>query len=387
MLNKRKKICIVTGGRSEYGLLRWLIDDIEKSDNFELILIATGTHLSQEFGLTIKEIEKDGYKINDKVEILLSSDTSTSICKSIGLGLIGFSDKFDFYKPDLLLILGDRYEIFSAAVSAMVCCIPIGHIHGGETTEGVIDESLRHGITKMSHYHFVAAEEYKNRVIQLGENPQRVFNVGGLGIDNIKKLNLLSRDKLEKSLDFKIGKKNLLVTFHPVTLEKDSSQTQIIELLQALERFPDINLVFTMANSDTNGRIINKCIENFCIKRKNASYYKSLGQIKFLSCLKYFDGIIGNSSSGLIEVPSFKKGTINIGERQNGRLRAESVIDCGTKKNEIIQAINTLYTNEFRLNLDNTKNPYGDGGASQSIMNIIKRLDMSNILKKKFHDL
>ena len=387
MVKIRRKICIVTGARSEYGLLRWIIDYLDKSDNFDLILIVTGMHLSQEFGLTIKEIEKDGYKITDKVEVLLSSDTSTSICKSIGLGLIGFADKFDLYKPDLLLLLGDRYEIFSAAVTAMVCCIPIAHIHGGENTYGAIDESFRHGITKMSHYHFVAAEEYRKRVIQLGENPQRVFNVGGLGIDNIKKLNLLTKDQLQKCIDFKFGIKNLLVTFHPVTLEENSSQKQIEFLLGALKEFPEINLIFTMSNADTNSRIINKLIKQFCIDRKNACYYKSLGQLNYLSCLKYCDGVLGNSSSGLIEVPSFKKGTINIGDRQVGRLRAKSVIDCGTSKNEIIKAINFLYSNEFQENLNNIENPYGKGGASHLIINKLEELDFKAVLKKKFYDL
>ena len=365
MVNLRKKICIVTGTRAEYGLLRWVIEGIERSKDLDLILIVTGSHLSPEFGLTVNEIKDDGYLINDKVEMLLSSDTPTAISKSIGLGLIGFSDKFESYKPDLLVLLGDRYEIYSAAIAAMTSCIPIAHIHGGESTEGVIDEAIRHSITKMSHFHFVAAKDYKKRVIQLGENPKFVFEVGGLGIDSINKMKLLSKELLEQNLGFKFWEKNLLVTFHPVTLEQNTSKAQIEQIIKAIEKF--------------------------CKFNRNSICFKSLGQLKYLSCLKFVDGVIGNSSSGLIEVPSFFKGTINIGDRQKGRLKASSVIDCKPNEKDIIKSIVKLYSKEFQYSLKETINPYGNGSASNKILEIIKKIaidkDFKTILKKKFYDM
>ena len=306
--------------------------------------------------MTIDNIKKDGYKVTDKVEMVLSSDSSSAISKSIGLGLIGFSDKYELYKPDLVILLGDRFEILSAAISGLIACIPIAHIHGGESTQGVIDESIRHSITKMSNLHFVAASTYQERVIQLGEPPEYVFNVGGLGIDNINKLKLLNKNNLQELLDFKFGARNLIITFHPVTLEKNSSRKQFKELLDALDSFLDINLIFTMPNSDTDGRVIMQMIEEFCKKRKNAKCYKSLGQINYLSCLKYVDGVVGNSSSGLIEAPSFKIGTINIGDRQRGRLKANSIIDCAAEKSEIISAITEMYSEEFQIKLGRNNN-------------------------------
>ena len=391
MVNLRKKICIVTGTRAEYGLLRWVIEGIERSKDLDLILIVTGSHLSPEFGLTVNEIKDDGYLINDKVEMLLSSDTPTAISKSIGLGLIGFSDKFESYKPDLLVLLGDRYEIYSAAIAAMTSCIPIAHIHGGESTEGVIDEAIRHSITKMSHFHFVAAKDYKKRVIQLGENPKFVFEVGGLGIDSINKMKLLTKELLEQNLGFKFWEKNLLVTFHPVTLEQNTSKAQIEQVIKAIEKFKDTKFIFTMPNSDTYGRIIIKTIEDFCKFNRNSICFKSLGQLKYLSCLQYVDGVIGNSSSGLIEVPSFFKGTINIGDRQKGRLKASSVIDCKPNEKDIIKSIVKLYSKEFQYSLKETINPYGNGSASNKILEIIKKIaidkDFKTILKKKFYDM
>ena len=313
------------------------MDGIQKSENLQLQTIATGMHLSPEFGLTISEIEKDGFYIDRKVEMLLSSDTASGITKSIGIGMIGFADALDDLNPDLILVLGDRFEIFSASTAAMIKRIPIAHLHGGESTEGLIDEPIRHSITKMAHLHFVAINEYKNRVIQLGENPNRVFLVGGLGIDNILKLKLLNKKELESSINFKFGKKNLLVTFHPVTFEKNSSLNQFNELLMALKKLHDTNIIFTMPNSDTDGRIIFKLIEDFVKNNPNSKSYTSLGQLNYLSCLKYIDGVIGNSSSGLLEVPSFKIGTINIGDRQRGRIKADSVIDCKPNEKSISQ--------------------------------------------------
>ncbi len=391
MVNNRKKICVVTGTRAEYGLLRWVIEGIHKSKDFELILIVTGSHLSPEFGLTVNEIKADGYLISDKVDMLLSSDTPTAISKSIGLGLIGFADKLEFHKPDLLVLLGDRYEIYAAAIAAMISRIPIAHIHGGESTEGVIDESIRHSITKMSHFHFVAAKDYKKRVVQLGENPKSVFEVGGLGVDSINKIKLMSKEMLEKNLGFKFWEKNLLVTFHPVTLDQNTSKAQIEQILKAFEKFNDINFIFTMPNADTDGRIIIEKIKNFCNLHRNSICFKSLGQLKYLSCLRYVDGVIGNSSSGLIEVPSFFKGTINIGDRQKGRLKASSIIDCEPNEKDIVDSIIKLYSKEFHYPLKNTINPYGNGSASKKILEIIKKIDfdkdLNTTLKKKFHDL
>ena len=382
-----RKICVVTGSRAEYGLLKWVIDGINQNNNMELVLLAAGMHLSHEFGLTINEIRDDGYKITDEVEMLLSSDTSSSVCKSVGLGLIGFSEKFKIYQPDIVVLLGDRYEVFSAAVAALISCIPIAHIHGGETTEGAIDEALRHSITKMSHFHFVASEIYKKRVIQLGEDPQRVFNVGGLGIDNIRKIDFLSRSEIEQKLNLKFGIKNLLITFHPETLDAFSSRNKITELLNALRVFKDITLIFTMPNADTSGRVIGDLITCFCDERDNAYHYKSLGQINYLSCLNYCDGVIGNSSSGILEVPTFKKGTINIGDRQKGRLRAKSVIDCEPNKEEIVKAINKLYLKEFSREIKNVSNPYEKEGTSEAIVGILGKVKLENIIKKRFNDL
>jgi GDP/UDP-N,N'-diacetylbacillosamine 2-epimerase (hydrolysing) len=300
-----RKICVVTGSRAEYGLLRWVMEGIRATPGVELQVVVTGMHLAPAFGETYREIEKDGFHIDRKVDIALDSDTSAAISRSMGLGLIGFGAALQELQPDLLLVLGDRFEIFSAASAAMVACIPIAHLHGGELTEGAIDEAIRHSITKMSHLHFVAAEEYRRRVIQLGEDPQRVFLVGGLGLDNIRRLTLLDRPELEASLGFALGSKNLLVTFHPSTLESAKSAQQMSELLDALDRLEDTRLIFTLPNADAGGRVLIDMIEDFVGKHVNARAYASLGQLRYLSCLFWGDGVIGNSSSGLIEAPSF----------------------------------------------------------------------------------
>lgn len=381
------KVCVITGTRAEYGLLRWVMDGIKKSDKLELQVIATGMHLSPEFGLTVRDIEHDGFQVDRKLEMLLSSDTPVGVTKSTGLATISFADAFNELSPDIVMVLGDRFELLAASTAALIARIPIAHLHGGETTEGAFDEAIRHSITKMSHLHFVAADPYKRRVIQLGEQPENVFNVGGLGIDNIKKLKLLSLKDLEKDLQFKFLKKNFIITFHPVTLENNSSEEQMIELLKSLDEFKDLGLIFTMPNSDTNGRIIFKLIEDFCGNRTNAVYYKSLGQLRYLSCLKHVDVVVGNSSSGLLEVPSFKIPTINIGDRQKGRLKAKSVIDCFPKSRNITDAINKSLNSHSKHNLQDIENPYGDGGASKKIVKILETFNLSGIIKKKFHDL
>ena len=382
-----KKICVVTGTRAEYGLLRWVMEGIRQSPELELQLIATGMHLSPEFGMTVEAIEEDNFKIDRKVEMLLSSDTAVGVTKTMGLGMIGFADALAELKPDLMLVLGDRYEIFAAAASAMIARVPIAHLHGGEATEGIIDEPIRHSISKMSHLHFVAAEEYRLRVIQLGEQPDHIFNVGGLGIDNILRLKLLSRSELEKALNFKLGKRNLLITFHPVTFEQNTSAQQMDDLLAALAELKDTGLIFTMPNAATEGRVLFRQIETFCAQHPQARSYTSLGQLRYLSCIQHVDGVVGNSSSGLAEVPSFKKGTINIGDRQRGRLRVASVIDCEPAQDSIRKALKLLYSPEFQAMLPTVENPYGNGGASQAIVRILESQSLDNLLKKRFYDL
>lgn len=383
----RKKICVVTGSRAEYGLLYWLMKGINKDPELELQIIATGMHLSSEYANTYQQIEYDGFVIDKKVDIELSSDSELGISKSMGLGIIGCSNAFNDLKPDLCIVLGDRFEIFSAVSAAMIAKIPIAHIHGGEATEGLIDESIRHSITKMSHIHFVATDEYKNRVIQLGEQPDRVFNVGGLGIDNINKLKLLSRKAFEQAINFSLGEKNILVTFHPVTLEKSTAEIQFKELLRALDELLDTKIIFTKSNSDTDGRVINIMIDDYVTDHDNTISFTSMGQLNYLSALQYMDAVLGNSSSGLIEAPSFKIGTINIGDRQKGRIKAESVISCSSEKDDISKSLIKLYSPEFQNLIKNIKNPYGTGGASKKIINIIKDFNLIGILKKSFYDL
>ncbi|MCG2775784.1 MAG: UDP-N-acetylglucosamine 2-epimerase [Desulfobacterales bacterium] len=384
----RRKICIVTGTRAESGILYWLMKEIQEDPDLELQIIATGMHMSPEFGLTYRQIEKDGFKIDKKIEMLLSSDTPIGVSKSMGLGMIGFSEAYADLKPHIVVLLGDRFEIFSAAAAAMIARIPIAHLHGGETTEGAFDEAIRHSITKMSHLHFTGAEEYRKRAIQLGENSARVFNVGGLGIDNIKKLKLLNRNEFEDSINFRLGPKNLMITFHPVTLEHATAGEQFQNLLDALDELQNTRFVFTKPNADTEGRVIIKMIDDYASGNSHkAIAFVSLGQLRYLSAMQFVDGVVGNSSSGLAEAPTFKIGTINIGDRQRGRIKADSVIDCKPTKESILTAIIKLYSEEFQNNLKTVKNPYGEGGAAEKIKKIIKEIDLSDILKKKFYDI
>ena len=383
----QKKICVITGTRAEYGNLRWILEGIQNSSKLDLQIIATGMHLSPEFGLTHRLIKSDGFIINKKVEMLVSSDTSVAITKSMGLGMIGLADAIEDLQPDLILVLGDRYEIFSAVSAAMISRIPVAHLHGGESTEGLIDEPIRHSITKMSHFHFVANQKYKKRVLQLGEKEKNIFLVGTPAIDSIFKLQLLDISDLQKALDFKLGKNNLLITFHPVTLEKNTSEIQMKALLAALGKLKQTHLVFTMPNADTDGRILFKMIEEFVLKHKNAKAFKSLGQLRYLTCLKYFDGVVGNSSSGLVEAPSFNTGTINIGDRQKGRIKAKSIIDCKPNQKDILNEIKKLFSDDFQKTLKNIVNPYGEKGASKKIVKILENLSLQNVLKKEFQDL
>lgn len=386
-MSKKRKICVFTGTRAEYGLLMPLMEEIKKDNNLELQIVASGMHLSPEFGLTYKEIEKDGFKIDEKVEMLLSSDTSAGISKSIGLGIIGYSDALERLKPDIVVILGDRFEALAFAIASYVYRIPIAHLYGGETTFGAFDEGFRHSITKLSYLHFTSTEEYRKRVIQMGESPERVFNVGAIGLDNIKKLKLLSKDEFEKTIGKRLKKNNLLITFHPVTLEKNTSENQFNELLKALDELEDTLLIFTKANADTEGRIINKMIDEYVTKNSDkAIAFVSMGQLLYLSTMQYVDAVVGNSSSGIIEAPSFKIGTINIGDRQKGRIKAESIIDSEPTYDSIKKAFEKLYSAEFKQKLKNVENPYGKGIAAPEIKKILKDFDISNI-KKDFYDL
>ncbi len=382
-----RKICVITGSRAEYGLLRWVLEGIRDAPELELQLVATGMHLSPQFGMTYKEIESDGFALDFRIDTLLSSDTPTGIAKSMGLGLIGFADALRHLQPDLLLILGDRFEVFPAAAAAMVARIPVAHLHGGETSEGAFDDPIRHSITKMSHLHFVAAEEYRKRVVQLGEHPDRVFVVGGLGVDSINRLTLLDRTELETALDFALGERNLLVTFHPATLENETAAVQMTELLVALESLKDTHLIFTLPNADTGGRELVGMVEQFVASRPNARAFTSLGQLKYLSCVRHVDGVVGNSSSGLAEVPSLRKGTINIGDRQRGRLKAASIIDCSPDRQAIQEAITHLYSRPFQSTLQNVRNPYGEPGASEKVVRVLQHFPLESILKKSFYDL
>lgn len=382
-----KKICVTTGSRAEFGLMRWLMEAISASPDLALQVIATGAHLSSEFGLTYREIEAAGFRIDRKVDMLLSSDSSVGVTKSIGLATIGFADALEDLKPDLVVVLGDRYEILAAATAATIAHVPIAHLHGGEKTEGAIDDAIRHAITKMSHLHFVAAEDYRKRVIQLGEDPSRVHLVGALGIDSILRLELLSREALEDSLGFRLGQSNLLVTFHPETLLPGMAERHTRELLDALASIEETHIVFTLPNADTEGRKIARMIEDFAEAHEHAKAFKSLGQLRYLSLVALVDAVVGNSSSGIIEVPSLKTATVNIGERQKGRIRASSVVDCEPVRDDILAAIASTRDPGYRQALAAVINPYGSGGASEAIAKIIERADLSSLMRKQFYDI
>lgn len=383
-----RTICVVTGSRADYGLLYWLLKDIQADPDLQLQLIVTGMHLSPEFGLTWQTIIADGFTIDRKVEMLLSSDTPVGIAKATGLGIIGFADALAGLQPDILVVLGDRFEIFAAAQAAMHLRIPIAHIHGGELTEGAIDDAIRHALSKMAHLHFTAAETYRQRVIQLGEQPDRVFNVGAIGLDNIYRLPLLDKDGLEEAINFKLGQRNLLVTFHPATLENATAQEQFAQLLQALDSFEDVHIIFTHSNADADGRVISNMIESYRARHPDrVAAFVSLGTLRYLSVIRHVDAVVGNSSSGLIEAPAFKVATIDIGDRQRGRLAADSVLHCSPRADDIRQMINLAFTDSFKRQLQAVKNPYGCGGASLAIKQRLKQTSFEKLLKKSFYDL
>lgn len=389
MVNSKKiKIAVVTGTRAEYGLLYWLMHEIRADSDLELQLIVTGMHLSPEFGLTYQLIEADGFAICAKVEMLLSSDSSIGIAKSLALGTLGFVEAFERLRPDILIVLGDRFEVFAAAQTALVLKIPIAHIHGGELSEGAIDDAIRHAITKMAHLHFVAAEPYRKRVIQLGESPDRVFNVGTPGLERVIRAQLLSAEEWQKKVGFNLGDLNFLITLMPSTLETDLDCATIDALLNALDKFPRATLIFTKANADEGGRVINKKIDNYVANhRLHAEAFVTLGDLNYLSLLQFVDVVIGNSSSGIIEVPYFQKPTVNIGNRQSNRLKAESIIDCGRGASDIVHAIQKALSPQFKKIVKNASLAYRPDDTGQKIKNILKTTPFDKILIKRFYDL
>lgn len=385
MITKRR-ICIVTGSRAEYGLLYWLMKEIGGDPDLQLQITATGMHLSPEYGLTYQQIEADGFSIDAKVEMLLSSDSPVGIAKSMGLGVIGFADTLDRLKPDMLVVLGDRFEILAAAQAAMVSRIPIAHIHGGETTEGAFDESIRHAITKMAQWHFVAAEPYRKRVVQLGEAPEHVYDFGAPGLDHLQHLEWMDRIALENSLAILLNSPTFLITYHPATLVQQEPVAAMNELLAALAEFPDATAIFTYPNADTGGRALIKRIDQWVTTNKHrAKAFVSLGQQRHLSLMREADVIIGNSSSGLTEAPALRKATVNIGDRQKGRLMAASVIDALEEKHSIVAAINKALSQEFRAGLPSTRSLYGSGDVSRRIKDILKTVVIQT--QKAFFDI
>ena len=382
-----RKLCVVTGSRADYGLLRRVIGGIQSDPDLTLQLVVTGAHLSKDYGSTYEEIKQDGFEIIAEIHTVGDSDSPAAIAESMGHGLTGFGSVFEKLKPDLLVVLGDRFEILAATAAALVARIPVAHIHGGEVTEGAYDDAIRHSITKMSNLHFVATEKCRKRVIQLGEDPNSVFLVGGLGVDAINNVELFTREELQVELGMKFLEKSLLITFHPETLGGKDPAAQFNELLYALELLEGTTLIFTMPNADTGGKEIAKLIEQFVNTRVNAHYFKSLGQRKYFSIVAQVDGVIGNSSSGILEVPSFKKGTINIGDRQKGREQALSIIDCEPDRESLRIGIEKLFSQDFRKLLVGISSPYGDGGAGNRVVAVLRSLFVEQGTKKAFYDL
>jgi len=382
---RQRRILVATGTRAEYGLLYWVMKEIQGDPELQLQVLVTGMHLSPEFGLTYKTIEADGFQLDAKVEMLLSSDSPIGIAKSMGLGTIGYSEALDRLRPDILLVLGDRFELLALAQAALVARIPIAHISGGDSTEGVVDEAIRHSLTKMSHLHFTNSAVSAKRVRQLGENPEHIFHVGHVGVDYIKRLQMWSRDQLSESMGYSWQRQNILITFHPVTLETQTSAGQFQELLNALDRLgPDVGLIFTKPNADTDGRILISMVDEFVATRPNAKAYTSLGQVRYLSTMSQVDAVVGNSSSALYEAPFLKKPTVNIGDRQRGRIQSSSIINCPPTEEAIEKAVREALVKDCSA----TENLFGDGTASQKIKDQLKKIkDPQALLKKKFFDL
>ena len=387
-MSSPRKICVVTGSRAEFGLLHWVMHEIKNRAESELQILATGMHFAEKFGATYREIETAGFKIDAKVEMLEADNTPAAVSRSTGQGIIGCTDALHRLNPDLLVVLGDRFETFAAAVAATFLRIPVAHFHGGETTEGAFDESLRHSITKMSHFHFTATETYRRRVIQMGESPDRVFNIGAVGLDNVAQCERLNRTELEQQLGIEFRPQNVLVTFHPVTLEQETGAKQFDELTAALDQISDLGVIITHPNADPGGDQIAARIKEFVHRNPDRVWsFASLGFVRYLSMLNEVDAVIGNSSSGLIEVPHFKIGTVNIGDRQRGRIAGASVIQCDPVATQILQATQRALSTEFRLSIQSENNPYGEPGGSRRAVQILADASLTEIIKKRFHDL
>ena len=382
-----RRVCVVTGTRAEYGLLSRLMWLIRADHALTLQIIATNMHLSPEFGLTYKEIEADGFTIDKKVPMPKLADTSNGIVKSMAIELSGIADAYEELRPDLIVVLGDRYEMLIVATAALVYKIPIAHIHG-EITEGVFDDAIRHAITKMSHLHFTSTEEYSRRVIQLGEQPDRVFYVGSLGVENIKKITLMSKDEIEKSLGFELNKKTVIATYHPVTVTKGNNRIEMDEFLTALDEEKNIRILFTMPNSDTGGAYISKKINEFVARNKErAIAFTSLGVKRYLSAMSHVAAVIGNSSSGIIEAPSLGIPTLNIGDRQKGRVICDSIISCHSNKDSIRNGLKKVLSEEMAEIAKEVRNPYEKENTAQSIFNVIKSYSLNNLTQKSFYNL
>ena len=381
-------ICVYTSTRAEYSLLRNLIKKIAKAPSLRLQLLVSGTHLLEGQGMTIDEILNDGFKPDRCIDIDLVDDSPEGICRSMGTAVSEYGKFFAEYKPDIAVILGDRFEAFCCASAARICRIPIAHIHGGEITQGAVDEAFRHSITKMAHIHFPCCEEYRRRIIHMGEQPESVYNVGALGVENIKKLKFMERDELEESIGFKLDKPFFLVTFHPVTLEDNSFEKQFAQLLSALEFYPGHKVIFTGANTDTGGSSINQMQQHYKRSHPDQCFVvPSLGSVRYLSAMRLCDAVIGNSSSGIFEAPALKIPSINIGDRQKGRIRPESVVDCNPLKKSILDALNMIYSISFRAGLENMELIFEKPSTAEKIKEILKNTDLRYILKKKFYDI
>lgn len=385
-----RRICVITGTRAEYGLLSRLMKMIQDDKDTQLQIIATNMHLSPKFGNTYQEIENDGFTIDRKIPIIDDNDKDDAVTtvKSMAKALAGFADAYNELNPDLVVVLGDRYEILAAAEAAMIMRIPIAHIHGGEVTEGAFDDAIRHSITKMSHLHFASTEAYRKRIIQLGEQPDRVFYTGAVGVENVKRLPLMSKEEIEKEIDFKIDGNTILVTYHPVTLGNRTAKDDIDDFISALEERKDLRVIFTMPNSDTGSQFIVDAVNGFVDRNLDrAKAYKSLGVVRYLSVMKQVVAVVGNSSSGIVEVPSFGIPTLNIGDRQKGRIQAESIYNCLPDKDSILKGLDKVLAKEFRELASKVHNPYEKANTAEEIFKVISTYPLEQLEQKHFYDI
>jgi GDP/UDP-N,N'-diacetylbacillosamine 2-epimerase (hydrolysing) len=383
----RRRIAIVTGTRAEFGLLSRIVSMLGEAPDVERLVIATGAHFSEAHGRTIREIEAAGVALDACVDLALGDDSPPATARAMGRGTIGFADAFEALRPDLVVVLGDRYEILAAVSAATVCRIPVAHLHGGELTEGAIDDAIRHAVTKLSHLHFTATAPYRDRVVQLGEDPTRVHLVGGLGVDLARHTPAIPRAELERDTGYRFGPRNLLATFHPVTLNADGGLAELDGLLAALGALRDVHVAVTLPNADSGSAAVRARIEAFAAAHPHVWAFPSLGFRRYLAFMRESDGVVGNSSSGLIEAPALGVGTVNVGSRQDGRLRAASVIDCDGDAASVSAALATLLSPAFRAGLAHIDNPYGDGGAAERVVAVLRAVDLASLLYKRFHDI